>query len=296
MTHTARLAAAAVVLLVTTAPVVAQPAAPTLPSGPAEMFAADLTARGRLGWRVRHLEVRDGREGLALAVTMASPPGQGARALEYVLRFGGDHRTVRDYRVDPVPVPDQARVYPAERELLALLEHAAPRELYEECGSYYLETGHGGVGVDASSYYLVSDRVSGFGADQALATALATALEDGLALTGVSEVGAGDEGGHRIDVELVGSTRRVLHVGTDQHDRVILLEVRESPDGIAWQTFRGARSLLETVRRGRAVRTLALDPEPDGPGRLLGAMLGGYRLEVALDDFELGDHEDGCGC
>jgi hypothetical protein len=275
-------------------PVAPSTAAAVAPSGPAEIFAADITARARLGWRLRGLEVREHDQGAALALTMASPSDHDGRALQFVLHYTQDRRSVRGYRVESVPVPAEQRVYPVERDLIALFEHDAPQEIYEECGSYYLETRHGGIGIDAAAYYVVTDRVSGYGADQALAQSLTAALEEDLALTSVSETG--DGAGHLLDLELVGATRRVLHVGTDQHDRVILLEVRESPDGTAWQRFRGGRALLETARRGRAVRTLALDPEPDSQGRLIGAMLGGYRLEVSLDDFELGEGADGCGC
>lgn len=275
-------------------PAVPSVAAAAAPSGPAEIFAADVTARARLGWRLRGLEIRGDQDGAALALTMASPSDHDGRALQFVLRYSDDLRSVRDYRVASVPVPAEQRVYPVERDLMALFDHDAPRQIYEECGSYYLETRQGGIAIDATAYYVVTDRVSGYGADRALAQSLTAGLEEGLALTSVSETSDGT--GHLLDLELVGATRRVLHVGTDQHDRVVLLEVRESPEGAAWQSFRGGRALLETARRGRAVRTLALDPEPDSQGRLIGAMLGGYRLEVSLDDFELGEGADGCGC
>jgi hypothetical protein len=284
------------IALMTTLVLMPQPvlAAPLQPAGPgaqpAASFAADIGLRARLGWRLRNLEVRDPSTGFELAVIMANED----RALEFVLAYREDGQTARGYRVHTVPVPRQQRVYPGEREFLELLEQDAPGQLYEECGSYYLEGRQGGVGIDSTSYYVVQDRVSGYGADQALARVLAHSLEDGMALTSVGDTAV--SGGHELSLELVGANRRVLHVGTDANHRVILLEVRESPGGTAWQTFRGGRALLATARLGQSVRTLELEPEADGPGRLIGSMLGGHRLEVSLGDFEIAEGEEGCGC
>ena len=72
------------------------------------------------------------------------------------------------------------------------------------------------------------------------------------------------------------------------------VEVRFSAAGEAWQLYARKSELRASLRAGRVVHSLALEPTGGGGPRLVGAMRGGRRLLVDLGDFT--PVEPPCAC
>ncbi len=225
---------------------------------------------------------------LTLAVTLADE----SEARRQTLTYSADGYVPLGYHTETVARPTETRVYPVERELVALIERGGPGMIQAECDSYYLENDAGTAVLDPDAYYVVSERVSGPGAASATSAAILDGLAAGMELVAVREVR--DGGDRAIELELAGDDSRVVHVGTDARGRVQEVEVRRSPVAHTWQRYRDTAGLVNALRQGRGVYSLTLDPAMNGSGVLYGVMRG-VRFQISLDDFFSDEYED-CGC
>ncbi len=261
---------------------------PAAEAGPAERFAADLVQQTQHGWHLRGLAIDESPDTLTLSLTLADE----TEARRHVLTYSADGYVPLDYHTEPSARVAEPRIYPVERELVALISRGGAGMIQSECGSYYLENDAGTAVLDPDGYYVVSERVSGPGAASASSTAILDALAAGMRLVAVREVRDGGE--RAIELELADDATRVVHVGTDARGRVQEVEVRRSPGAHLWQRYRGTRQLTKVLRRGRGIYSLTLDPAMNGSGVLYGVMRG-VRFQIALDDFFSEEYEE-CGC
>jgi len=257
-------------------------------AGPAARFAADLVHRTQHGWHIRGLDIQEAGDTLTLAVTLADESEARLQALTY----SADGYVPLGYHTEAIARPAETRVYPVERELVALIARGGPGMIQAECDSYYLENDAGTAILDPDAYYVVRERVSGPGAASAASTAILDGLAAGMELVAVHAVR--DGGDQAIELELAGDDTRVVHVGTDARGRVQEVEVRRSPVTHPWQRYRGTRQLMKALRQGRGIYSLTLDPAMNGSGVLYGVMRG-VRFQIALDDF-FSDENEECGC
>jgi hypothetical protein len=280
---------AAAILALFAAPVagVVPPAA--VRAGPADRFAADVTARASAGHRLRGLEVDREDDSLVLSLVLAGD-GDAAR---FALRYTADGRHVVGYQSEAVAAPVAARVYAVEDRLLASLEEAAPGPLYDDGPVFGLEQPGGVIYLDPDGYYVVERRFAGAGADAALVEIMRDALDaDGDLIEMTSSDGVA---GRVVDLTFDGDERRIVHVGTDSRGHVTVVEERRSPpSGYVYQRYRFPQLLRSLLRAGGAMHSLRLEARPDGDARLVGALRGGARLIIDQADFESEEMEPGC--
>jgi hypothetical protein len=165
-------------------------------------------------------------------------------------------------------------------------------------------------GMGSSS--VVGARAEGRDAERVVVESLLAAFDEGLDLVSVVERREGPAGERRAvelglgsvetgRVSCAGPAReapdsgnRIVLVGLDPTGRVASVEVRFAPAGEAWQLYARKAELRASLRAGRVVHSLALEPAGGRGPRLVGAMRGGRRLLVDLGDFA--PVEPPCAC
>src|SRR5690606_27289435 len=99
-----------------------------------------------------------------------------------------------------------------------------------ECGGFFLEGADGGAVVDPYDYYVVASRARGVRARKLVARALASAIDDGLALSAIARADDAPRGAAAaVDLVMFDGHEEILHVGLDPRGAVVAAEVRWSP-------------------------------------------------------------------
>jgi hypothetical protein len=143
---------------------------------PGARFAAAVRARLQAGWHVRNVAVEEPTgadaaddERATVELLLASATA----AERFVLRF--DDAVPTAYQMFAAPLPAEARIFPGEPELVALLAHPVSR-LTDECGMPVLHAGEDAVVIDADDSYVVEHTATGAAAATMVADALAGSL------------------------------------------------------------------------------------------------------------------------
>ena len=125
-----------------------------------------------------------------------------------------------------------------------------------------LEAGGRSVLIDEQEYYVVTAQARGRDAQQLLAQAMARSLRAGRAL---AMVDLPDEPGAApfADFIFVDSDQETVHAELGPRGEVLAVEVRHSPSGAAWQTYRGGRKLARALEH-RSVEGLSIQGDEDG--------------------------------
>jgi hypothetical protein len=263
------------------------PAEPPTPSS----FAKQVTARARSGWRVAELEVSQhaDRGAVSLAVVMA----KGVDAERHRITFADWGDEVVSVAREAVAAPVETRVYPGAVDLIEALGGGPPARVYDECGSVILEAGGRSVLIDEQEYYVVTAQARGRDAQQLLAQAMARSLRAGRAL---AMVDLPDEPGARFaDFIFVDSDQETVHAELDARGQVIAVEVRHSPSGVAWQTYRGGKKLARALEH-RSVEGLSIRGDEDGAPRIDLRFTSGQRFVLDMEDVTLAPLASECPC
>jgi hypothetical protein len=267
---------------------VAGPAAP-----PADVFAERITERAREGWRIAELQVVEDpdRAEVTLAVGMARQDD--GMAERHVLVFGDGGSEVLSMRREPAGLPVERRVYPGAADLVRALAAGAPRRLYFECGDVILEAGGQSVLVEERGYYVVTGAARGAEAHRLFAEAITRSLAAGRSL---ATIDLPDEEGERFaDLVFVDSDQEIVHAELDAVGQVVAVEVRHSPSGVAWETYRGGRKLARAVR-GAEIEGVATSLADDGSLRVRLKMRGGKAFVIDLTDVQVAAVSGECPC
>jgi hypothetical protein len=296
----------------------ARPASSDL--SPDRVFAADLIARHRAGWRLADVAVDYAMDEDEGSVAMSILLVRGEQAERFRLRFGEYGEVPVGYERAPEAVPSERRVYASEPDLFALLAGGGSLRLYDECGVPFLSGSRASVALYDGAWYVVTASESGRAAQEKLASLLASSLGAGMDLTRVEaiddEVVAGgpepappvggaararsrpsidEEGGRVIELALVGDETLTVRVTVDEGGEVVSFEARRSPGASAWSRIRGAGKLARALRATTAVRAMVI--RGDDPKLILG-LESNQRVLIRLEDVEQLDstEEEGCGC
>ncbi len=246
---------------------------------PGTHFAREAAALHAAGYALRRLDVAEDGERLEVALVVV----KAGRAERLALSFEGE-RPAR-YRREATALPSEERVYPAASELFTALGRGPVMRLEFLCASFALVTPRGDAAVDPYDYYVVGETALGPAASMLMARELGR-LSSGAVLVDVRRA---DDDPAVTEVDLYDGGWISLRARTTREGRIASVEVRRSPSGMVWRTYKRGDALGAHAARTGRVTAIHLG---DAGATLV--LSDGTHLTVADGDYE--ELDEGCGC